>query len=129
MITKFDRNVCRILRERLDAALVGLGEELGVSIRAGHISFSPGNANVKLEVAVILPDGTVQTEEIEDFQALAELYGLKKGDLGRTFQKGSHAYTISGMKPKSRKYPILATRDDGRRFKFPVSTVKAALAS
>jgi len=78
MIAAFDSHACRILRDRLNAALVELGQEMGLSIRAGHITFNPANATVKLEVAIVLPDGTVQTREIEDFWSLAELYGLKR---------------------------------------------------
>lgn len=71
----------------------------------------------------------------KNFRSLAPIYGLKPEDLGRTFavshgwRGGSTQYKITGISGWKSKYPIIAERSDGRKFRFPLDTVKIATQS
>ncbi|MCP4437101.1 MAG: hypothetical protein GY913_21720 [Proteobacteria bacterium] len=65
-----------------------------------------------------------------DFARHAVVFGLTESDYGAEFvgQNGDF-YTVAGFAPRSRKYPVLATRcRDGKTFKFPARFVVNALA-
>ncbi len=127
VIKEVDRNVCKVLREKLDAKLAELGKELGMVVKAtGGARFSSESYTVKVEFAVV-KDGVSMTKEIRSWNSLAELYGFKVSDLNRQFTMRGEVYTIVGMKPDSPKYPILGRRADGKTFKFEVDTVKRLL--
>ena len=44
-------------------------------------------------------------------------------DLGQEFQRSGKTFTIVGLKPRSKKYPILAKCSDGKTYKLPVDLV------
>ena len=62
------------------------------------------------------------------FVKYAHWFDLDPALDGRTFVSGSFTFRITGIAPKSRVRPVLATRADGKTFKFPIAMVKAALA-
>jgi len=131
MITQIDRSVCRLLRERLDISLKALAEELGVEIEAGNASFNGSNATFKLKISTKNNDGTVNSKEAEDFKMYAFRWGLKPEDLNKEVIINGETYRISGAKPRSSKYPILAEQLTGSRagttFKFTPFRIQLAL--
>lgn len=127
-ITRFDRTTCRLVRERIDAALADLGAELGLDISAGSGSFDAGFYRVKVTCAVKHDDGTVETPEATAFKRLATLYGLKADDLGREFTSRGKTFKVTGLKTRAKKYPVLATDSEGKTYKFPAARVASLLA-
>ena len=126
----FDRATVRETRDKLQAALAQVAEELGCRIEVGNASFSGSQCTFKVECAVVGEDGMAQTRETTDFKARAALYGLSPADLGEVFTNGGDQFRVAGLKPKSRKYPIVAVRvKDGKAYKFPADMVKLALAA
>lgn len=123
-ITNFDRTNLRMLRQAIDAALEDVGKDYGISIEAGNATFGENIATFKVECATIAKNGKVVSKAAEDFNRYAQMFGLEPSDLGREFTHRGRRYTITGLKPRSHTYPIVATRDDGKSFKFPVSAVK-----
>jgi hypothetical protein len=126
-ITEFDSSACNIVSKRVEEALKSLGEELGLSFQTKGGNYGSSNYAMKIEAAVINKDGTVSSKEAETFKQMAKLYGLKPEDLGQEITVGRSIYTIRGLKPRSRKYPVTVDRNDGKGFKLPVSTVQRAL--
>ena len=127
-INQFDRTNLRMIREMIDQELADLGERLGVSIKAGSASFTSNNATYKLQIATISEEGEICTKEAEDFKLYCFRWGLAPDDLGREFNFRGNTYTITGAKPRSYQYPILATRGyDGKSFKFAVDQIKSML--
>jgi hypothetical protein len=127
---RFTRDSIRALRPRLQAALDPVAKELGIQIKAGNAAYDPdgGTATVKVEMAVIGPDGTVARPEARVFQQLARLLGLQEDDLGKQFSHGGTKFRITGCAARSQKFPILAARvTDGKVFKFPVEAVARGL--
>lgn len=49
----------------------------------------------------------------------------EKADLGRTFVFKGRRHVIRGLKIGSKTMPVIAEREDGKRFKFPAEAVKS----
>jgi hypothetical protein len=125
-ISQLDRQTLQIVRTKMDEALGAL-EEIGIHARTGHISYQDQNATVKVEISVLGIGGEVVTKEALDYDHNRARRGLP--ERGTQFTSRGTLYTITGFKPRSRKYPVLATRADGRTFKFPIDAVKPERAS
>ncbi len=123
------RQLLKILREEIDQALKTVGEKHGLEFQAGSASFSGNNFTFKLAGSMIGEDGKAVTKEVETFKAFAKLYGLQPEDLGKEFTRHGRRFTICGLKMSAKKYPIMATRDDGERFKFPAEDVVRLLTT
>jgi len=126
-IRQLDKPTVRYIRKRLQAAVEPLAKELGVAIDFGSCSFQTSNCRIQLKVAVLNPDGEPLTEEADAFRRSAKLFGFEPADLGAEFVVQGHTYTICGLKPKSRKYPVIARAGNGKDYKFACRTVLQAL--
>lgn len=116
------------LRDKLGEFLEGLSESLGYKVTLGKCKYRE-TANFELIVSPIDEEtGEAYNEEAEQFKRFAVFYGLDPEDLGRSFRGYSgHLLTIVGANPRNRRYPILATREDGRRMKISAESVKTLL--
>ena len=121
-IAEFDRHSLNDVREKMTGALAIL-EEVGVHAEVGRISFDAQSATVKVQISIIGEGGEVVTKEATDYNRYREMHDLR--ELGSEFVDRGETYTITGFKPRSTKYPVLVTRADGKRFKFPIITVRA----
>jgi hypothetical protein len=125
----FNRDAVRDLHHRLQETLDRFAQENGLKAIVGSSSFTPYNICFKVEVAVVTQQGDALTREAETFFHHAACFGLAREDLGKTFQYGGHAYKIIGLNTRSRKAPVLATDEDGKRYKFSVELLKAVLSA
>lgn len=123
-ITRFNKHNLGELREVIETALATASEETGLDIQLGRCRFSSDTATFKLEVKTVDEDGKAFDENAANFKVFAEDFGLSPNDLGKTFVSSRVEYTISGLKPRNRKYPVIATRGDGKTFKFHAALVK-----
>ena len=121
------REFVRDVRKRIEEALAPLGQELKVRMILGGGTFTSSNATFRLEVAAVDKTGQALTREAEEFRHFATGFGLQPGDLGREFSYLGHRYTITGLNRRSRRFPILADRKDGRKTKFTDAAVRSAL--
>ena len=106
-------------------ALKKVGEAFGVEFKLGGGRFSPTHYGCRLDVTI----AGAEPQEAQDFRQYADMFGLKPDDLGRTFLDRGRRFTIVGLLPRSRSYPVLAQNDRGTRYKFPVEAVKAGFDS
>lgn len=118
-IETITRALCKTLRDELNAALVPLAKELGCTIHAGNASYSDNTVTFKVEVAVEGYD-----REKEEYEQLCLLYRLKADQRGEAFNYNGHHYTLAGISAKARKFPIIAKRDDGKRYKLPEHAIE-----
>jgi hypothetical protein len=125
-IKEMDRGTVRMLSEAMKEALKEVADEYGLALDYKGASYSSSNATFKFELATKGSKGA-NTREKEAFVKTAILFGLDAKDLGKEFTHEGWTYTISGLKPRSRRYPIVCTRGDGKSFKFPASIVQNAL--
>lgn len=127
-IKAFDTANLKLLRAELEPLLDELGQKYGIVLTIGRIGYSPSNFKASLEGAVLSEDGTAETREAQDFKAMAEFYGLKPEYLGKEFVSNNKRFRVSGLKPRSPKYPVLAVDVvSGTVYKFPADTVKRKL--
>ena len=122
-IQQFDRQSLRALRVDLDQAMATIASKYGIQLSAGNISFTSETATIKVQLQVLVKNGTVVTKEAKDFDRYKGLVGLGSLNVGDTIQLQGKEYTISGYKPRSKKSPVLVTRD-GRSYKVSVEMVK-----
>ena len=127
-IDQFDKPTCLILGAAISDALQTVANEFGVSIKRKGGSYSSTNLTIKLEAAVIGVNGVVLSKEVENFQRYCKSYNLEPTDLGETVYIDGIRYKISGLSPRSRKFPVLAkSLKNGKTYKFPERTVRKAL--
>ena len=126
-ITKLDRATIRYIAKRLTEAVEPLAKELGIEIDIGSCTYAANNCKFQLKIALLDYDGKAITEDVECFNGNAELFGFEPDDLGRKFIFRGQSYTICGLSPRSRKYPVIAQSQDGKDYKFPCQIVLSAL--
>ena len=126
-----DRNTARMLGDELRAAARAVAERHGMALSTGGVRYGDGMvrlANIELKAVKLDDSGEAVDPEAAEFARLAPRYGLKPDDLGRQFTTyGGKSYTIMGIKPSRRKYPISAEGVQGGRYKFAAEQVRAAL--
>lgn len=126
-ITDFtlDKQIFNLLRHDVENALKSVAEKYGIEITAGSISYTNEYCTMKITASVISESGEVLTKEKADFKKYAELFDLKPEDLGRTFKLNNSTFEIVGLKPSSRKFPIIGRNvASNKRFKFTSSMVQ-----
>jgi len=126
-----DRSTVREILDKLEEIAPQIEQALGNGYKVSccGASFNDHNAIIKLEIAEVSEGGEAQTKIAVDFRHHAGRYGLDPDDLGRAFSLHGEQYTISGLKPRSRKYPIVVTRSDGKMFNFTGTSVAHAIHS
>lgn len=123
-----DRKRCHFLRNALNAALEDLGTDLGMSVKAlPGGNFDRTTLVIKVEFAELNGEGEALSREARMFDTLAILYGLPKEVRGWQFTSRGTRYTITGLAPKAKRYPVLAQAGNGITYKFPSQTVKECL--
>lgn len=111
------------LRVEMNAALAAVAKKHKISITCGSARFSTENATMKLDIAVIDHDtGEVITRERTLFMQSCTRYCLKPSDFGKTIDYDGREFTISGLAPRSRKYPILVKSAAGETYKISSTT-------
>lgn len=125
MIKQLDGPTCRLMREKVQAALDTVGPTLNLTLRIGSISYSATGetASFKVSAGVIGADGQGASKEGDDFKKYAGIYGLKPEQLGQKFTVAGNEYEVVGLKTRAQKLPLIAKRADGRRFKFSVKVI------
>jgi len=126
-IKQLDKPTVQYIRKRLNATIEPLAKELGVVIDFGSCTFQTGNCRFQLKVAVLNPDGEPVTEEADAFRRSAKLFGFESADLGKEFAYRGQTNTICGLRPKSRKYPVIGRSANSKDYKFACRTVLEAL--
>lgn len=129
-ITKFDRASVRQILAECEEALRPVAEKYGLTLdRKGKTYYQDAlPVMYQLLVTKMDEDGNVLSADAKAFQEQAFLYGLEPSDLGREFKSRGDTFRITGLKPRSRKYPVLAKNvKTGKTFKFPAESVKAGL--
>ena len=122
-----NRDKVKLMREKLDAALVEFGKEFGVSVDTGKASFSDTSVTFKVEFAEVAANGVVMSRDAKTLQMLAASYGLPEDALGREFNHRGNRFKILGLNPRCTRFPVEVERADGKRFKYPEDVVATCL--
>jgi len=106
------------ISEKIKLALSEISKSEGVEISLGGVSFNSVSFNTKLTVT---EPNNPETEKIN--LMLSKRYGFTQNIVGMEFVSPSGTFIIDGFKTSNRKYPILATRNDGKAYKFHPSQI------
>jgi hypothetical protein len=117
---EFNPHSLKVMRTEISDALQAVANRHGVTFELGNIGYTPSSFNVRLEAK--RPES-----DQRQFEQYAADFGLKPSDFGATFVCNGTKYTISGINPRSRTYPIIVTREDGESSRFREDAVRKAL--
>ena len=127
-IDSFNTSSCKIVGKTVEETLANLGKELGLTFTYDGGKFDPKTFTFKIRATVLNPDGSITSEEEENFKTFAILWGMKPDDLGKNIKIGKKLFKITGANPSAHKYPIMLTDVmTGKCWKYPDDVVKAAL--
>ena len=134
-ISSFNRNNLAQLRPSLQQRLNEVGEEFGIAISLGSMSFSSAEATSRVTMTAV-GDNVRTGESVSDSKARIEFvshawkFNLKPEDFGKVVTVSGKSFEIVGLKPRSSKYPILGKdTTSGDVFKLPAESVKSQLAA
>jgi hypothetical protein len=116
---KFNRTTCGAVERDILAALEGVAEKHGITIkREGGGRFDDHSFTFKLKCSVAGENGEDAGEKLR-FERDAVLFGFKPEHYGREFTSKGERYRITGFNYRARSMPIQAVRvHDGAQFKF-----------
>jgi hypothetical protein len=126
-IEAFDKPILKAMRQEIDAALAQVGQKFGVTFQGGNIRYSADSFRMQITAAIIGEGGKVEPVEAKDFKKYCGIYGMVPADLGRHFYSNGETYELVGYKPKGQKYLFIGKRQDGKRFKFTLESVRRGL--
>ena len=120
------RSGAKLMRVEMREALNKIGEKYGMAFEIGRITFTDNS--IKASVEAVLTSAPGESKMVVDFRENCYKHNLKPSDLGRTFTNTRlERFTIVGLKPRNRKYPIIGQRSDGKQFKFTSHAVRLGL--
>lgn len=117
----FTKAQLRTIRDTMQSALDELN--IGVEFQVGNISYTAGQATIKVTALEVSKDGNTYDPAAEDFKRYAVMYGARPDDLGKKIVTYHGTYTLVGLKPNNTKYPVIGERD-GKRYKFEADVLK-----
>jgi len=87
-------------------------------LELGTLKFNANQVSGRITISMKDSEGVPSA-----FSRLAPSMGLKSSDYQRLFKVSGSMYRVVGINPRAKKYPILAQKHDGEKFKFAVDTV------
>jgi hypothetical protein len=116
-VTQFNHTTVRVISQRLEQVLK---EEFGITVPVTG-RFNTTQCNLKIQAK--LENKAGESVDEVNFKRHAVRYGLKPTDWNRAFLFNGKRFVICGLVTRRPKFPIVATGSDGKRYKFPISTV------
>lgn len=126
----FNKSNLKTIRADITAALAAVEKQHGVSFKLGNIRFSDNDFRGKLECFSTSDNsGKVVNVDKQNFESKAWMVGIDKIAFGKSFHSNGRKFTITGLNTRAKKYPVQASTANGKRFKFPVSSLPQNLRS
>ena len=112
------KNLMETFQNELNEAITELAEKHCLSFEGTRIRWSDEVMKVTAKIEAISESG-----EPADFARYSDMFGLPPNSYGATFWSRGQLFPICGLNPRGRKYPIIAKKDDGSRYKFNAEEV------
>lgn len=125
-IREFNKVSAVLVRDEVKKTLRELAEQLGLFISTGSGTFSSSELTIRLNIS--LQEGFDGKSGAQaEFERHAFAFGLKDNMFGKKFTYGGEIFTISGIRPRATKNPVLGTNSKGKEFIFPVDFIKVSM--
>ena len=120
----FNSSNLDMLRRDLKAALAAVEARHDIKINIGNMRYNDTSVTAKVECLAI-GNADAGSHEEANYNANIRRLGLPANSFGATFRIPSEAgsYTISKLKTKNHKYPVIATNNRGQNYKFSVRQI------
>jgi len=119
-ITKFNTDNIGEVRTTITEILTKELAKHGLSANLGNIRYSDNDFKCQLTISM----GSVEDAGQREWDKYAPLFGLDKEDFGTLFVNNGKTFEVTGIAPRSRKYPVLVVDDSGKQYKFSVNVLK-----
>jgi len=113
--------VLKQVRQDIKDALASVEDKHGIVFDFNNISYGDDHFSLRLKANV---GSDVSEIAKKDWNKYAVLFGLTEDDFGATFKYGGETYKIVGIKPRSKKYPLIVENEKGKKYKMPVDAFK-----
>ncbi len=118
------RASCKVIRNKLNAELVKVGEKLGLVISAGNASYTDTSVTFKVECVI---EGVDKAKE--NFERECFLFNLPADAYNKTFHFNRQDWKLVGLKTRSPKFPIIASKvGQSGKYKLPERAVASLQA-
>ena len=117
------------IRLDLNAALIEVGAMNGVKFKVGNMRYTSESVKITLDAFDTNGAGADTSVDQLAWNKGCAWFGFKEEDFGKKFSAGTRTFTISGLKPKNHKYPIIGSGPEGGRYKFEADRVLRGLKS
>lgn len=121
-MTAITKEVLIRLRTSVEAALVPVGKKFGVDIEGGNGTYAGDTGSLKLNFKV-----AGKNIEAERWKEYAQMYGLNKSWIGKTFTDKGATYTIVGLRSGRSRYVVATTKPDGTPYFWTTSFVSEVM--
>ena len=103
------------------AEMLAVAKKYGLTVKIGpRWTYSHDGSLLRFKVEFNTPKDAATVAYDNKLNQMA--YGITVGTTFRTIE--GTLYIVTGFAPRSRKYPVLVTRKDGKKFKVSLATVK-----
>lgn len=129
-ITQFDRKNIRALVDAMEEALAPVAEKYGLKLERKNLTYHQEDTPVPFRFLVVAEDenGNAMSSDAKDLVRFGKVWGLLPTDLNREVTIGRRTLRIVGLRPRSRKYPVLLEDvRTGKTYKYPAEAVTQAL--
>lgn len=130
-LNQFDKSNVRLIISECQAALSAVAERHGLTLTQKNCSYRTDELPVPFKLTILQTNESGETVDpmATDFTLYATSFGLSPDDLGKTFKQfGGQSFKICGLKPRSRKYPIVVQQvGTTKKFKLGAMEVKRYL--
>ena len=110
-----DKELLKEFREDFKQAVLELEDKYGFVIDLEQIKYGTTSFEGTLKVTEGESHEAVYRK---DFAAICSKYGFQESDFGKSFISSGKAYTIIGLMPNRKKYPVLVRQRDGSKRLF-----------
>lgn len=122
-ITRINRSTCRMIDDAIGQALKSVETKFGVKIQVGGGTFNDTEFSTKLRISL----GDVDVAK-KDWERYCRSFGLKPEQFGSTFESNGTTYTVCGIKPRAKRFPVIGVNANGTRYKFPANRLPGGYA-
>jgi hypothetical protein len=121
-----DKSQWHKIGEEMADVLTKVAKKYGVTFESSGFTYGEHSCVFKTTATVNDASGQKKDLERDTFITWAKKYPsiYNPNWLDKTFTDKDHTYTVVGLKPGAKKYPIITRRDDDQIYNWSLSLVK-----